>query len=441
MIDKIGMKANGLKRWILIAGAAASIGLYAFDSRHYQNTENARFNNRQVEFIELKKKGVSDSILSSKIFPFLSLVLDDPQLMTVFRKDKAFQIVEAEMKARIARAIAQCDSVECMADAAKWTANEVDAIEKALQGHYAHSSRLQQLVVYLKMKGFYSADQNASDTSVLRLAWEETAAAYHHIIDVYIAGKPPTYIKIDSISFQKTDPAFRQQVKALFAKQLLSNKTSSVFSLLLQLAIETLQLNGRDEAARYEPVNEGENRLPFAKIKNTDWSSYRYSSILIPGLGPETAGVALAPGNIRRCEDGAMFYSQGLAPFIVVSGGHVHPFKTPFNEAVEMKKYLVQKLGVPDDAVFIEPHARHTTTNLRNTNRLLYRFGIPTDKPVLIVTDSSQSSYIVKGMDKVALRDLGYLPYERISRINDKETSYYPTKFSFRLNPADPLDP
>lgn len=61
-------------------------------------------------------------------------------------------------------------------------------------------------------------------------------------------------------------------------------------------------------------------------------------------------------------------------------GGHVHSFHTPVCEAVEIKKYLVEHLGVPNAAVSIESHTRHTTTNLHNTARLLEinKFQTPT---------------------------------------------------------------
>ena len=183
------------------------------------------------------------------------------------------------------------------------------------------------------------------------------------------------------------------------------------------------------------------NAKPFSKIKTINWDKYQYSLILIPGLGPEEEGVKLDSGAIARCKSGVERFRKGLAPFIVVSGGNVHPFQTPYNEAVEMKKYLIEELNVPEDVVFIEPDARHTTTNLRNASRIIYHFGIPANKPVLIVTDKSQSSYINSGMAKTSMRDLGYLPYKNLKKISETETEFYPNWESMQVDPFDPLDP
>ena len=72
---------------------------------------------------------------------------------------------------------------------------------------------------------------------------------------------------------------------------------------------------------------------------------------------------------------------------------------------------------------------------------MIYRFGLPADKPVLFVTDESQSRYIVRRMDKTAIRDLGYLPYRQLKELSSQETEFYPVPLSLHADPFDPLDP
>jgi hypothetical protein len=297
------------------------------------------------------------------------------------------------------------------------------------------------MVVRLKKEGSYNLYSTLPDTAFLRHAWNDAAQGINYILAVYLKGEKPTYAKIDAISIGKGDTLFKKEVQDSMDSELQHKSERLFFNVSLEMAIDALEINGRDECARYVPLNNGLNRLPYSTIKNVPWKNYKYSMILVPGLGPEIPGVSLDPGGAKRCEEAVKRFHQGLAPFIVVSGGHVHPNKTPFCEAVEMKKYLVDKLNIPDSVVFIEPHARHTTTNIRNVSRMIFKFGIPSNMPVLIVTDSSQNNYIVKGMTKTALRDLNYLPYEKIKQLDDQEVEFYPAKNSLQVNPLDPLDP
>jgi hypothetical protein len=107
---------------------------------------------------------------------------------------------------------------------------------------------------------------------------------------------------------------------------------------------------------------------------------------------------------------------------------------------VEMKKYMVQELMVPENAILIEPHARHTTTNLRNTARLVYRFKIPDNMKILTVTDPTQNAYIPK-MGKRFMEELGYIPYRDLKMLSAEENEFYPIKDALQVNPLDPLDP
>jgi hypothetical protein len=95
-----------------------------------------------------------------------------------------------------------------------------------------------------------------------------------------------------------------------------------------------------------------------------------------------------------RLRQAAQDWRDGLAPFILVSGGNVHPAGTPFNEAFEMRRYLVDELGVPADCILVEPLALHTTTNLRNSARLMRRLGLSRAVVVTSPQPFGQSFYL-----------------------------------------------
>src|SRR5690606_3828858 len=156
--------------------------------------------------------------------------------------------------------------------------------------------------------------------------------------------------------------------------------------------------------------------------------------------GPSQYHQPISPGGILRCRMAARVYKSGLAPFIIVSGGRVHPYKTPYIEAVEMKKYLIDVHGIPADAIIVEPHARHTTTNMRNAARLLLQYGFPTDK-LSIVGSSINHINTVEKMDARCIKELGYLPYSLGKRISDVLLEFSPSKEALRIDWNEPLDP
>ncbi|MCB9760754.1 MAG: YdcF family protein [Alphaproteobacteria bacterium] len=126
----------------------------------------------------------------------------------------------------------------------------------------------------------------------------------------------------------------------------------------------------------------------------------------------------------------------------LLSGGNVHPEGTPFNEAWEMRRFLIEELGVSSDRILIEPYARHSTTNLRNAGRLLLAAGI---EEAVVVTTAGQGMYFgrsgVSGFRSRSLRELGY----EIGALTAQNASY--TQVHFAPSAAvwqpgdDPLDP
>jgi len=89
-------------------------------------------------------------------------------------------------------------------------------------------------------------------------------------------------------------------------------------------------------------------------------------------------------------------------------------------------------------------HARHTTTNLRNASRLLYRYGVPTDRPLLVTSDFGQSLYIGHwhGMFGPRCQDeLGYLPWRSLVPLSQYDTCMRPAAVSLHADGRDPLDP
>jgi hypothetical protein len=114
--------------------------------------------------------------------------------------------------------------------------------------------------------------------------------------------------------------------------------------------------------------------------------------VVVPGFTPvgATTPVALHPTAIRRLEAAVEAAREHRALGILVSGGNVHPDKTPYNEAWEMRRHLLEVLHHPAEQVILEPYARHSTTNIRNAGRFLRAHGLDA---AIVVTDLGQGFY------------------------------------------------
>lgn len=117
----------------------------------------------------------------------------------------------------------------------------------------------------------------------------------------------------------------------------------------------------------------------------------RYPVIVVPGFAAdEPAPPALHPRARARLARAARALRERGALVVLVSGGNVHPDGTPFNEALEMKRVLVEEHGLSPEQVAIDPYARHSTTNLRNAGRFLLAHGV---RRALVVSSFPQSFY------------------------------------------------
>jgi hypothetical protein len=324
----------------------------------------------------------------------------------------------------------------------KFSDQEIKTVSERLTALYRPTNALGILVKqHLLPSGCYIKYDSLSAPLLLVKAWEQDALAINHTIEVYAEGKKPNFPDVDSINFniyRHTYPKIITDGATAIIKQY--GSTRLFFLPSVGFALHSLAINGRNDAANDEPMTEKANKAAYTRLKTINWKKYQYTLILVPGEGPEKPGVSISKGSMERCKIAALKFSQGLTPFIMVSGGKVHPFKTQFGEAEEMKKYLMHQLKIPEDAIFIEPQARHTTTNLRNCARLIFRYGMPFSKPFITSTNKMQSYYI-SYMDKRCVADLGYVPYSLGKRLSNTEQEFIPNIASLQINPLEPLDP
>ncbi|GHB84004.1 YdcF family protein [Persicitalea jodogahamensis] len=387
------------------------------------------------------------STVQLKIFYALAL-LESPEASRILTNDPALRSLYKKKNDHLNRAVKECGGdAGCYTGPMKFTQDEIKLVSGRLSALYKKDNGLGKLVSEdLIPSGTYILYDSLSPEELLVKAWELEAQGLNHTIEVYAEGKKPNYPAIDSIAFDVKSRSFGTLAYDVTETLRQEQTRNSFFGPSMQYALLWLEVNGRSEAADYEPLRYTENKAAFLHAKSIDslasWGKFKYSVILVPGSGPSDPAVALSPVGMLRCRLGALRYFEGLAPFIVVSGGRVHPFKTQYSEAYEMKKYLMDELHVPEKAIILEPHARHTTTNLRNTVRLLFRYGMPVEKPGLITTTRSQSLSIGSAaFAERCRRELGYLPYRLGERLSDTDLEFLPSLNSLQIDHDEPLDP
>ncbi|MCJ2184807.1 YdcF family protein, partial [Novosphingobium sp. 1949] len=262
------------------------------------------------------------------------------------------------------------------------------------------------------------------------------------ILETYGLGAPPAYPEIDGAgTITPAERESRLQAASLLAQ---TPREASLQSLdpSLEFALALLDGSDRDDAIRFEPITGGLNAPAMARAARLDWSRYRYSAMIVTGIGPEIDGQPLSPLGKAHLRLAAARFARGDVPFIVFTGGHAHPRATRFAEAVEMRRALIARYGVPADAIVIEPYARHTTTNLRNAARRLAMLGAPAAMPALIVCNPQQSAYIESpAFTQRNTRELGYQPGRVLARLSPTELVFAPAPQVDRIDPRDPLDP
>jgi hypothetical protein len=278
-----------------------------------------------------------------------------------------------------------------------------------------------------------------------QLIVEEMLLGINQIIDTYVEGVDPLYPIIDSVSYDVNSAQYKLLLKNLVADLNTNvNDQRLFYEPFLKFALGVLQLNDRDEAGRYFPIQNGENSAAYQYLQSLNWADFDYSVIVVLGDSPNSSGDLpnISIGGMERADHGVTLYNQGKAPLIAFCGGHLMPVHTIYSEAIEMKKYVMETYNIPENRILVDPHSRHTTTNLRNIGRQFFRYGIPTDKKAIVSSSSSHSGYVASsGFLTRCQNEMGHIPLTLYERLSDFDLEFTPLIEVLHLDSSDPLDP
>lgn len=370
----------------------------------------------------------SASIEQDKAYFFATLLAADGALLADLALDATLGAAAQDRDDRLRGAPDLCASdTACYSDALLWSEPDASAAADALAARLESTGTLAGVAADMRASGRFALHATKTDSDLVKAGFLDltTALGKTFTDEAGALGGAAIHDVVKSVSDSHPAPF-------------------DFFEALLAVDLAALIADKRDEAERYEPLATGENAKALAAIPAIDWPQYPFSVILVPGQGPDEPDVALAPDGQARADLAAQRYAAGIAPLIALSGGHVHPDRTPYSEAIEMKKYLIATYAIPEEALLVDPHARHTTTNLRNVSRLLYRYGVPTDRSVLITTTAGQAIYIGFWHGTFGPRctdELGYLPWRSLVPLSKYDACMRPVAVSLHADGRDPLDP
>jgi len=102
----------------------------------------------------------------------------------------------------------------------------------------------------------------------------------------------------------------------------------------------------------------------------------------------------------------------------------------------------MDKYDIPENRILVDPHARHTTNNLRNIGRQIFRYGVPNDKKAIVSTSQSHSEYVAsEGYLTRCQNEMKHIPLEIHNRLSDFDLEFTPLIEVLHLDSSDPLDP
>ena len=388
----------------------------------------------------------AESYVQSKNYYLLTLFQQLPEVNKLISADPELAKIATAKRDFLSASLKNCgENINCYLENIRFSDAEIQSVGNRLVELYStHPELKAMLQKHLILSGCYISFGKSEPQEMLRKAWEQDAKAVNFAIDVY-AGRTrkPNYPSIDSISFNIRWKDYHYVVNDYAHTVLEDVKHDRLFfSPSMDFALRAIEVNDRNRAADYEPMETKCNKPAYDRIKTIRWADFKYTVILVPGEGPEVREEPLSGIGMMRCRVAAYRWKEGLAPFIVVSGGKVHPYRTRFCEAEEMKKYLMETMHVPENVIIMEPHARHTTTNMRNCARLIFRYGMPFDKPCITSTTNEQSVYITdQEMQDRCMEELGYSPYANGKRLSETEAEFIPNVQSLQIDADEPMDP
>src|ERR1700761_8148277 len=132
---------------------------------------------------------------------------------------------------------------------------------------------------HLRPSGYYQRFVSLSNKALFLKELGQYVYGINYMIDQFGLGKKMRFPRIDTPNYPVNSRYYRMVMKDMFAlldEQ--SNSMSLFYQPSLAVAMHLMDANDRDEPARFEPMEQGENKAAVSSIKTTQWSKYAYAA-------------------------------------------------------------------------------------------------------------------------------------------------------------------
>lgn len=387
----------------------------------------------------------NDATLKTKLFYFLVALEENTTNQKIVTNSSLNAIKDKYDKIFNEFSWTKYADVNKLGNALLLTSEDILSVQQALESMSETVEFKNLIEKHIHPSGKYENSLELDNKYLLRVVWKESIAkGINTILEQYLIGVKPMYPLIDGPKYVLTSEEYKGLVNAQIELTKKDTDTGLFYSRLVNFVIRILEINDRNEVIRFEPLSTGENQKAIANLSAIKWADYPYSSILLLGDSPNSPGddINISQGAKTRIQYAVEAFNAKLAPIIIVTGANVYPYQTPYFEAIEMKKWIMNNYQIDEKFIIVEPVARHTTTNLRNGSRLIFKYNIPSDKKGIIVTTKTQNDIIAADNFKQrCINELGYMPVKLGDRLNDTRLEFTPLVVSMQINSSDPLDP
>ncbi|MBB5711019.1 hypothetical protein [Sphingomonas xinjiangensis] len=207
-------------------------------------------------------RDVKMELLARRLFPLLTALADSPdKLGPVRARPEIAAILQARRSARAACG----DDLSCIAQAMVWTKSDAATLSAAVTGNGA-------------------AAQAAREIGGINV-----------ILRTYALGQSPNYPEIDGAGTLDPQETRARLQAALWLADAPREGSLAAFDPSAEFALALLDTNDRTDAIGFEPLGEGLNAPAMQRARSIDWKRYRYTALIVTGVGPEVPDMPLSP--------------------------------------------------------------------------------------------------------------------------------------------------